>query len=192
MADIFDIDFSFCNRNLISPDKRTTKTLELVEAITDALQDLRDRIFEDFKKGTTYSDYNNGTAYSKYDRVKWTDGQIYELQVTSSTGVDPTGEALSETNWMLILTNTVGSDERGAYTSQFILLCYALNKWAGITANPYIYISAAGGGLPGFVLNFPAAVYTALGSSVPNRDNRIRQFVKQYAPAHFTFTIQTY
>src|SRR5688572_14071449 len=78
-------------------------------------------IFKMYCKGVDYADYDNGATYSKGDRVVHGDGGVYELRVASSTGVYPTGETLSATNWRKILENFIGADERVRYNGQLIV-----------------------------------------------------------------------
>jgi hypothetical protein len=192
MADIYDIDFSFQNRQLIAPKHRTPKTLALCEALTDSLQDLRDILFTDYRQGADYDAYNNGQGYVIYDRVLWTDKGIYELIVPSSVAVDPTGEALSSTNWRKVIDNYIGADERARYNAQTIVLCYAINKWFGVTAPNYIWIENYQSAGTAFNIHVPLALYNSLGSSNPNRSERISQFIRKFSSAAMVYTITTY
>lgn len=190
--DIYDIDFSFQDKNLMSPIRRTDNTLALCNVYSSGLQRLRDLMLGDFKKGAEYEAYNNGQGYVMYDRVKWTDKGVYELQVATSTSVDPTGEALSTTNWRRIIDNYIGTDERMRYNSQTINLCYSINKWFGITAPDYIWIENYQVAGTAFNLHFPVAVYTALGSSTANRNSRIDQFIQKFLAPGMIYTVTTF
>jgi hypothetical protein len=192
MADIYSIDFAFQNRNLIAPAHRTPKTLALCEAITDSLQDLRDVLFTDYRQGANYDAYNNGQGYVLYDRVLWTDKCIYELIVPTSATVDPTGEALSSTNWRKVIDNYIGADERARYNAQTAVLCSAINKWFGVTGPNYIWIQNYQVAGTSFNINVPLALYNSLGTTNPNRTEKISQFIRKFASAAMVFTVTSY
>jgi hypothetical protein len=170
---------------------RMTAWLRVLMRPTKYITDL---FLTDYCKGANYPYYDNSTTYIKNDRVIWSNYCVYELKVATSTGVDPTGEALSTTNWRKVLNDFLGVDEKVRYNGQLIVFEYALNRRFRVSAPPYIYcvqVTPPTGQL--FVeIMVPAAVYAALGTNNTARDNRIKEFAFKYTLAGRDITVTPY
>lgn len=192
MADIFDIDEQQQVEELIHPEKRKPVTLAYLFSIIFSLQHLRDLWLGSYKKGSTDPFYNSGTTYAKWDRAIWTDDAVYESQQNGNIGNDPTGLSNSSDFWLKVQDNYIGTDERVKYNGQIIILTYALNKHFRVNGTPRIYIVQNIASGVGFNIYVPTAVFTSLGTTFSNRQNRIFQFVNQYVPMGISFGIVTY
>ncbi len=180
----YDIDFAQQTENLICPSKRQPIALDFLSCVVSPLQYYRDLVFEDYFEGSAAANYNGATPYARYDRVKWTDKSIYESLVNSNLGVDPTGDALSSTNWMKVVDNFIGASTRLKYKGQIILLQKILNDYYEVTAPDYIYTEHFWDGLVSLYIYIyvPIALYTTLGATNTERDNNVKYFIKQYLP----------
>jgi hypothetical protein len=180
----YDIDFAQQTENLICPSKRQEVTLDFLSCVVSPLQWYRDLTFEDYFEGSAAANYNGATNYDRYDRVKWTDGAIYESLVNSNLGVDPTGVTDSATNWLKVVDTFIGANTRAKYKGQIITLQKILNDHYEITAPDYIYTEHFWDGLVSLYIYIyvPVAVWTALGPTNTERDNNVKFFVKQYLP----------
>lgn len=180
--------------DLTPPKLRSETITSLVRVVLKPLDYCSKLFFNSFCGGSTAPRYDNSIAYSKVDRVIWQDGSVYELVVTSSTGVKPTGDSLSKKNWLKVQENFIGIDERVRYNGQRIVFEYAINKWFNVTASPYIYLGTVPNGSTSLTCEIyvPIAVWTALGNNTPSRDNRIKSFAIKYVPAGYIITILTY
>lgn len=191
---LFSLNVFRRSEDLTPPKLRSNTITAMLRVLLRPLKWCEDLFFKEFCKGTTAGWYNSGTTYSKYNRVIWQDGAVYQLMVNSSVGIDPTGNALSATNWLKVLDNFIGIDERVRYNGQRIVFEYAINKWFNVTSAPYIYLETPtlGGTSSVCVIYVPVAVWTALGTNTTSRNNRVKQFARKYVPAGYLITIYTY
>ena len=97
---------------------------------------LRNVVFDLYKSGLTYSEYTAGT-YSKGDRVYYAKS-IYESLIDSNT------DAPTTDNWLKIVDNFIGVDERILFRSEKIVFEYALNKWFNTDSEPCVWSNIAG------------------------------------------------
>ena len=182
------------SEELTPPQLRQPAFINWLRTLLRPTKWLTDNFLNDYCNGSTASDYDNSTTYTKYDRVVWKDLAVYELRVTSSVGVLPTGSVLSETNWYKIQDNFIGADERIRYNGQLIVLEYAINKHFRVTSAPYIFFTEINAGSSSVFVeaNVPIAVFNSLGSNNTARSNRIKQFIRQYTLAGYSDNVITY
>ena len=121
MPDIFNIDFNQQAHDISSPDTRDPQTLALTRVLLKGIQWSRDSILGDFKTGSSAPVWSAG-SYNIYDKVKF-GKSIYEC-IKQGTTLNPT----NITDWLLVLENFIGVDERIKYNGQKIVLEWALNK----------------------------------------------------------------
>ena len=133
------------NQNIVDnlrPDNRTTVMKAWLFALMGAFKWFVD-LYQDVYLGgsAAYSAYNAGTTYAAGDRV------IYQFAVYESQADSNTGEALTDTDWwVLVVADWIGVAERRLYDSTKLRLEYALNKRYGTTfaqppSNSDIYIT---------------------------------------------------
>lgn len=182
------------SEELTPPAIRKVKMMAWLRVLIRPIKYVSDLFFNDFCKGANYADYNNATVYIKYDRVVWSDLAVYELKVSTSTGVNPTGDSLSSTNWRKIQDYFIGVDERVRFNGQLIVFEYAINKHFRVTSAPYIYVGDFPHGATNInvELNVPIAVWTALGPNATSRNNRLIQFAQQYTLGGYSHSVVTY
>lgn len=192
----YDYNVFRVSEELLPPQIRRPKMLAWLRVILNPLSRLKDLFRRGYLEGSLSEDYDNAATYLKYEQVVLEDFYVYELKVTSSVGVAPTGDTLSETNWRRVLTNHIGADERVWYNNQIIILEYALNKYF---RNPspadQIYLTVHSpwtAGTTAFTVNVPVALHTSLGGSSTARNNRVRAFVDQYNNPAYIYAISTY
>jgi hypothetical protein len=182
------------SEELLPPQLRKPKMIAWLRVLLRPLAWMTDLFLDDYCNGVPYLNYDNSTAYVIYDRVIWEDGGVYELRVSTSTGVIPTGNTLSSTNWRKVLENFIGADQRIKITGQLIVFEKAINDQFQITAPPYIYCTAI---VPGITQVFveikvPTAVYNALGANNTARDARITNWAGQYTLGGIAITVTPY
>ena len=139
---IYDFDAEIIAEQITPPVLRKPKHLAWLNVIVRPIQYLWER-FRDWYAGVNYADWAILTSYSAGTRVVWTDRAVYEARVphTSLGFNEPTGAVDSAATWRKVQQFHIGADERVRYTSQIIVLEYALNKWYRIpTTDPQIYI----------------------------------------------------
>ena len=182
------------SEELIPAQLRSDKLIAFVRVLLRPVKWLSSLFLDDYCKGSNAPTYNNATTYTMYDRVKWYDKGLYELRVSSSVGVHPTGDTLSKTNWLKVLDCWIGADERVRWNSQRIVFEYAINKWFDVTSAPYIYLGTIPLGATNVTveINIPTAVWTALGSTNTARDNVVIQFAKRYTPSGYIISVLPY
>lgn len=122
---IYQIDTTYVSEQLTPPKLRGVKLLAWLQMLLKPLSILFDINFLGYKLGSSDSDYSGATTYTFGNRVRYTDKSIYELIVSTSTGIDPT----NTTNWIKINDVFIGCDERVKYNAQKLLFEYALNKF---------------------------------------------------------------
>lgn len=191
MADFFDINFNLLNENLINPLHQAEENMDFINSISESLQYLRDKLFDEYRLGSTAPYYSGATNYPARYKVIFDDNSVYESKV-STIGVSPTGDTLSDTNWKLVQKSFIGSDERSKYTGQLISLCYSINKWYRVTSAPYIYLESNLAAGVGFTIYVPNALYLTLGATNTDRDNNIYGYFTPYFPIGLTNFIITY
>ncbi len=174
--------------------------MDFIGSITSELQYVRDIILGDFKTGGNYPVYSNATAYNAGDRVRLENKAIYERRyiddvgavIGTTTGIDPTGAALSAQTWIKLNDNYIGIDERKKYNGQLIVLTQAINNWFGVTSAPYFWIDNNNAAGIGFALWCPNAVFLTLGPTTIDRENVVREFINRYAIAGIVYDVLTY
>jgi len=178
---IYQIDTTYVGEQLTPPKLRGVKLLAWLQVLLKPLSALFDISFLGYKTGSLDSDYNSGTTYSFGNRVRYTDKSVYELIVSTSTGVDPT----NITNWIKVNDVFIGCDERVKYNAQKLLFEYALNKFFLVpSGGSQIYIQNQ----TTFVTPFVMGNSGALSSSMPlNSINQINFLGNSY-----TYTSGTY
>jgi len=141
---IYDYNSNTVAEQLTPSKLRQSKFLAWLYVICSPIQNLWSLIFNGYKDGSNYNDFNILTTYNFGDRVIYTDKSIYEATYTDTNGIAQSFngvECINPDYWTLVNENFIGASERIKYTSQFILLEYALNKWYRIpTTDPQIYI----------------------------------------------------
>lgn len=178
---IYQIDTSYVSEQLTPPKLRSAKLLAWLKVLLKPLSNLFDINFLDYKLGSTVADYSGATAYSFGDRVRYTDKSIYELIVTTSTGIVPT----NTTNWIKINDVFIGCDERIKYNAQKLLFEYSLNKFFLVPAiGDQIYIENQ----TTFETPFIMGNVGNLSSSMPT--NSINQI--NYLGNAYTYTSSSY
>lgn len=179
---------------LTPPPLRQPKLTQWLRVLLRPIQWLSDLFNEDYLQGVNYDNYDNSTAYVIYDRVIWKDFGVYELRVNTSTGVLPTGSALSSTNWIKVLDNFVGLNDRVKFNGQIIVFEAAINKQFQITSAPFIYLEPITvGASQTFVTIFvPIAVYNTLAPNNTARTNRVREFAEKYTLGGLFIDVQTF
>jgi len=187
---IYDFNTDVIGELLIPPVLRKPKHLDWLSTILSPIQKLRDKVFNDYKGGVTYS---NATAYSNVEfyylgsKVIWTDRRVYEMIVDDEiTGVAPN----DTTYWIKQQEIFIGTDERVKYSSQKKLFEYALNKYFLIGAPPadQIYITN------NFYVNasFIMANSSELSSNMPNNNIYQQQYLSEdysYSTGNYDYTI---
>lgn len=133
---IYEVDYNLQVSEQLPVNKRLPIYIEWVKALVGPMVWLRDVIFNVFKGGVEYPEYTAGT-YAKGDRVKYQKG-IYESLVDSNTDLPTTS------NWILIVDNFIGVNERVLFRSEKIIFEYALNKWFNTDAYPCVWSNIAG------------------------------------------------
>jgi hypothetical protein len=120
---IYDIDFQTQSENLLPPDKRMPKLKAFVYALCHPVQILRDLFHDDYADGFTGSAWDSLSSYNPGDKVRYIDKAVYECQVFSGQGVEPTNTNF----WLKVQDNYIGLRERMKYNSRKILLEFILN-----------------------------------------------------------------
>lgn len=170
------------SEELLPPQLRNAKMLAWLRVLFRPIQYCADLFWRDFLQGANYDDYNNATAYAFGDRVVWYNRSVYELRVTTSTGVKPTGDPLSRTNWLLLQKNVTGAETVVKYTGQRITLEAALNRHFDVTVAPFIYVETAYLTSITLAVYVPAAVWAVIGTNDDERAAAIYTFIDRYMP----------
>lgn len=129
---LYDFDTEIIADNLIPEVKKKPKYIAWVYALLYPIQKIWELLFRDYKNGSTYNLYSSLTTYNFGDRVIHTNKSVYEATYLDANGVAQSFNGFDPTNtvfWTLVNDNFIGAEERLKYTSQIILLEYALNRW---------------------------------------------------------------
>lgn len=180
------------SEELLPPQLRNAKMLAWLRVLFRPIQYCADLFWRDFLEGANYDDYNNATAYAFGDRVVWYNRSVYELRVTSSTGVKPTGDPLSKTNWLFLQKNYTGAETVVKYTGQRITLEAAINQHFNVTVAPFIYTVTAYSTATILIFYVPAAVWAAIGNNDDERYAAIFDFFNRYIPYDVARTYSVY
>lgn len=180
------------SEELLPPQLREPKMLAWLRVLFRPIQYCADLFWRDFLQGANYDDYDNATAYAYGDRVVWYNRSVYELRVTSSTGVKPTGDSLSKTNWLFLQKNYTGAETIAKYTGQIIVFEEAINQHFKVTAAPFIYTDILYGSTPNLEIQIPTAVWNAIGNSTAERLAAITEFKERYCIADIPLVYATY
>lgn len=132
---LYDINFPDFSNKLNVPKLRQSKFTAFMNILMSQLTWNHTRYFTDYIGGASYSDYNNASTYSFGDIVLYrdtlNDKKIYLCIVDTSTGVAPT----NTTNWLKLMDDFIGADERLAFTNQKLCMEWILNRYFGTTFN---------------------------------------------------------
>ena len=191
---LFTFNVFRMGENLTPPQLRRSKMTAWIRVLLRPIKWSVDLFTNDYLEGANYLNYNNSTAYVIYDRVIWEDGGVYELRVSTSTGVKPTGSNSSSVNWLKIQDNFIGLNARIKFNGQLIVFERAINLHFRVTSAPFIYVIQT---LPpatqAFVeIRVPAAVYATLGPNNTARTNRIREWASQYTLGGIFIQVSTF
>lgn len=191
---IYAFDPFRASEELTPPQLRQPKMLAWLRTLLRPLKWVSDLFLDDYCKGSNYGLWDGAVTYVKYDRVQWYDDGVYECRVSSSLNIKPTGHSQSKTDWIKILDDFIGVDEKIKYNGQLIVLEYALNRRFGMTAPPYAYFDAVSPPtpMPTLTINFPVAVYANLGPTNAARKARVLEFVYKYSIGGVDLTVVTY
>lgn len=180
MPNIYDYDNEIVAEQLTPPVLRNNIFLSWLNVITKPIQTLWFTIFNDYKIGSDYDLFDAGTAYAIGERVIYEDKRVYEC-IKASLAFLPTDTE----HWVLINDNFIGVDERIKYTSQIIILEYALNKWYQVAnVDDQIYLDDFSNVSMQFVLGEGSAT----SSLMPN--NSVNQI--QYMGNYPQFAVTSY
>lgn len=184
---IYDFNTDVIGELLIPPVLRKPKQLDWLSTILSPIQKLRDKVFNDYKQGSSYPDYSNVEFYYLGSKVIWTDGCVYEaIKDEEITAVAPN----NTTYWIKQQEIFIGTDERVKYSAQKKLFEYALNRYFRIADAPadQIYITN------NFYVNasFIMANSSELSSNMPNNSNYQSQYLSEdytYSSGDYDYTI---
>jgi hypothetical protein len=126
---IFDLSLPILTERLTPPLKRQPKFLAWLRALTAPLQWVADNTLDYYAEGDYSADWDVATQYTVYDRIKYTDGSIYEAIAVPPISTIPTNTAY----WYKVNESWVGVNERVKYNSQGLLFEFAINKHFGST-----------------------------------------------------------
>lgn len=129
---VFDINFNTTSSELLPTHKRLEKIQDILYALHAPLNE-NATFFTYLREGTGASDYNPVTVYTFGDMASYQRRTYYRNEVTDgySAGIAPN----NETYWVKILDENIGLDTRIRFTTEKILLEYALNIIFGTTFN---------------------------------------------------------
>jgi hypothetical protein len=144
---IYDINYIDRDNELTPPKYRLSKFLSWLNCLNYPLQWLRDNWFGEYKQGSTANKFIDNNFYTTNDKVIWIDSSVYIFILPYvefvTIGLNaPTGDPDSAITWQKIQDVFIGVDERVRYSSQIIVLEYALNHYYQVpTTDPQIYIN---------------------------------------------------
>lgn len=133
---IYDVNYYKQGALAMPPNKRQPKYLMWIYSLLSPLNWLRDVVFSNYKVSATYDEYAAGT-YAKGDRVKY-GTSFYESLIDSNT------DAPTTANWLKIVDNFIGVNDRVLFRSEKILFEYALNTWFNTDAEPCVWSKVPG------------------------------------------------
>ena len=117
----YDFDIATNIVQLLSPDKRRSNNVAIAKSLIAApLQWAHDLLFNTYYLGASCPNYSAGT-YNYQDEV------IYNKKVYSSL-INGNTDLATTSNWLLVSDNFLGVKERVLYSSNKLVLEYALNK----------------------------------------------------------------
>lgn len=219
MPTVFDIDFDQQAPELLSPDKRDSNTVGLVQSLLKAVQWCRDLLFTSYKVGATAPAYAAG-SYNQHQMV------IFEKAVYLSLINSNTDAPTVTSSWLKIQDNFLGVDKRVKFNGQNLVLEYALNQRFGGTFRPPgssalsdIYLTNLAAVLTGFRIGETEDFSSTVGQTTSadkiglrysfvqinnfqinfkaslyalTNEQAVRDFVNLYIPVSLNFTIVTY
>ena len=154
---IYDYDVNNATKNLLPPNKRKPNNLAFLGVFGNVLQRLRDIFFNNYADGSIEGDWVSAGTYHYVDRVRGADNAIYELiTVAGITGIT-TPPAQDSVNWIKIVDNFIGVRERAHYTSQKIMIEYALNRYFKVGA-PSLPFTGASHTIQIYILSTPNSI----------------------------------
>jgi hypothetical protein len=143
---IYDINYIDRDNELTPPKYRLSKFLSWLNCLNYPLQWLRDNWFGEYKQGSTANKFIDNNFYTTNDKVIWIDSSVYIFILPYPEFVTiglnaPTGDPDSAITWQKIQDVFIGVDERVRYSSQIIVLEFALNRFYQVPSiDPQIYI----------------------------------------------------
>jgi hypothetical protein len=129
---IYDVNFNTTTVELLPTHKRVEKIQYVLYSLQKPLND-NATFFRWIREGTEAAEYNAGTTYNFADVAAYQRRTYFRNEVTEgySAGIAPN----DVTYWTKVLDNNIGLDTRIRFTTQKILLEYALNVIFGTTFN---------------------------------------------------------
>ena len=124
---LYYIDPDLYTKTILPTDKRTPIHVSWLEALNSGMWWLND-ILNKYIDGAIYPYYNSGTTYNKGDRVDGSptnNNYIYESLTDSNIGNPLT----DTTNWIAILTSSIGVNDRKWFSANKMTFEYALNDY---------------------------------------------------------------
>lgn len=202
MSSIYDIDFDLLNNNTTVPKLRTPLHLQWLKALTYPLTWIYSLLTGDYLNGSSHPLYIGIVPYNFGDFVTVGGSNFVNINPAGSTGIDTTNSS----TWYMCQTDYRGVQERINYSCQKIMIEYILNREFNTTPTtlPTISITNVSSG---FSINFPTALYQALGGNnsigaqtggtvgggSPNAaDNIILAFINKYSYPGYCFNIITF
>jgi len=190
---LFEFNPFRASEELTPSQLRGSKMMAWLRVLLRPMKWLSDLFTEDFILGTNSEYYDNAKTYVKGNRVIWEDRGVYELKVSSSVGVNPTGETLSAINWFKILNDFIGIDEIYKTTGQLIVAEYTINRWFNITSAPYIYFEELTGTPQTTLICYvPILKVTNLGDTSNAQLSALRRFTDRCFLGNIVVSITTY
>lgn len=122
---IYDLEFDPFIVDILPPDKRGVTTIAVLQDVFTPIQEDHDALFDSYRLGSGAGAFSSLNVYNLGDQVIFRKS-VYESTIDNNN-VDPTNAG----SWVLIQQNFIGILERISYTSQKIVLEFALNKWFG-------------------------------------------------------------
>ena len=117
---IYNFNFKNAVVDWLPPDKRGGKLVRFLQSLAVTVSLLSKKIFTDYKIGSSYPLLEVGDSYGVGELVNYR-GAVYESLSEYNITQPPSS------SWRLYLPNFLGVDQRLKFTSQKLVLEYALN-----------------------------------------------------------------
>lgn len=119
---LYTITFNDRAVEALPPDKRYSNHVKWWQSVVNVIQYLHTDLLIDYRSGSDYPQWSNLVTYSKGNRVIFAE-KVYESLIDSNTEKPD-----SSINWRVYQTSFIGVEERISYTTQKLVLEYAVNK----------------------------------------------------------------
>jgi len=120
----YDFNIAPAVIEILPPDKRKPRTLQLINALLSPLQWARNLLFGSYYNGLIASDYEVRT-YHYLEQATY-QKRVYVSLIESN--INPPLPMTVPATWLLIQDNFIGVKERILYNGSKLVLEYALNK----------------------------------------------------------------